>query len=134
MSLPKSLCDRELDKFADSGANDTCVKVCNPDGTPVTGGGASGAVTPTIYNLSAPTANTEVSQVLSVTVKQLLIRVRGPTGAKAQFSFVATESGTKFITIEKRAVYSGDNLALASATLYIQTDKAAQTIEILEWS
>jgi len=92
-----------------------------------------GAATPLIFNLSAPTANTEVSQVLSVTVKRLMIRARSGN-AKIQFSFVTGESGTKFITIPAGCTYEATDLDLISATLFIQTDKSSQTIEILEWS
>lgn len=86
---------------------------------------------PTIYNVSAPTANTEVSQALSTGVKSFLIRVRG--NARLQLAFVATESGTKYITVPPGVSYHEDRLNF-SGTLYFQTNKSAQTVEIIEWT
>jgi len=90
-----------------------------------------GSTTPEIFNLSAPTANTEVSQALPTGTKQLLIRVRAR--ARAQFSFVSGESSTKYITIRPGTVYKAEGLKLTGQTLYIQTDAASQTIEIETW-
>lgn len=89
------------------------------------------SATPKIYNLSAPTANTEVSQALSADTKQLLIRVRG--NATLQIAFNVGESGTNYMTIPAGASLSLTDLK-TSATLYLQTDKSSQVIEILEWT
>ena len=88
-------------------------------------------VTPTIYNVSAPAAGTEVSQALTAGTKAFIIRVRGP--ANLQLAFVSTESSTNFITVAKGSAYSQDGLNF-SGTLFFQTDKASQTVEILEWT
>ena len=90
------------------------------------------AGTPNILNISLPTANTEVSQALSTNVKRLEIRAR-QSNAKLQFAFTITESGTKFITIPAGTTFSIDALDLVGATLYIQSDKAATTVEVLEF-
>lgn len=91
------------------------------------------ATTHKIYNVSTPiTANTEFSQALSSGVKQLMIRCRESN--KIQFSFVSGESGTKFITISKNAVYKAAELNLSSSTLYMQVDGASLTVEIEEWT
>ena len=92
----------------------------------------SASTTPIIYNVSAPTAGTPVSQALSTNTKKILIRVRG--NANAQFTFVSGETNTKFITISRGSAYNESNLNLTSTTLFIQTDKNSQLIEILEWS
>lgn len=87
---------------------------------------------PNIYNIITPvTANTETSQVLTNGTKQFTIRVRGESELK--FSFVATESSTKFITVPKRSSYTVNDINL-SATIYFQVDKPSQVVEILEWS
>lgn len=90
------------------------------------------AGTPNIINLSVPTAATEVSQVLSDNTKRLEIRAR-QTNAQLQFAFTATESGTKFLTIPAATTYSLDGLDLDSTTLFIQSDKNATIVEILEF-
>jgi len=90
-------------------------------------------VTPKITHLSVPTAGVEVAHILSANTKSILVRAQDKT-ATIKFAYVATESSTKFITINPRAVYSEDSLLLASTTLFLQTDKAGQTLEILEWS
>ena len=91
------------------------------------------STTHTIYNVISPgTANTEFSQALTDNTKQLLLRCRGD--AKIQFTFVSGESGTKYITLEGRAVYQVSSLNLTSKTLYMQADAASQVIEIEEWS
>lgn len=92
----------------------------------------SGAGTPTIYNVTSPgTANTEFSQALSANTKQFMIRVRG--NAKLQFSFASGTSGSNFITIPPGSNYHAEGVDVASATIYMQANKASQTIEILEW-
>lgn len=83
-----------------------------------------------ITNLSLPMANTEVSHTLSANLKQIIIKLRGIADLK--FSFTATESGTKFITIPKGATLSLIELNFASETVYFQSPKASQTVEILE--
>lgn len=86
---------------------------------------------PVIYNKSVPMAATEVSQALTSGTKRFTIRVRGI--AKLQLAFVSGESGTNFLTIPVGTSYSEDSLDF-SGTLYFQTNKAAQTVEIVEWS
>ena len=89
------------------------------------------AKTPTVFNKSAPLADTEVSQALSSSTKKFTIKVRG--FAKLQLSFVSGESGTKFITVHPGAAYSEDLIDF-SGTLFFQTDRASQTVEIIEWT
>ena len=87
---------------------------------------------PIITNLVSPgTASTEFSHTFAANTKKILIRCRGR--ATTQFSFTATESGTKYITIRPSTVYTENNI-LFNGTIYLQVDKASQTIEILEWS
>ena len=92
----------------------------------------SGATTVTITNLPVPLANTEVSHVLTAGLKMLSIRCRG--NAKTQFAFVVTESATKFKTISAGSEWSQESLSFTGKTLYIQTNKVTQTIEIMEFS
>jgi len=105
------------------------IGVANVGGTVV----IQGATAPVITNLSIPLANTEVAHVLSSGLKKITVRIRGGT-SRAKIAFVATESATKYITIERGAVFSEDGLVLNGQTLYIQTTQAAQIAEILEWT
>jgi len=97
-------------------------------------GGLTPSTAPTITNLAlSATPTTEGSHTLATNLKQLLIRPR-QGNAKLQFAFVATESATKYITIEKGCGYFVDKINLTGKTLYIQSDKASTIVEILEWT
>lgn len=87
--------------------------------------------TPTIYNTAVALANTEVSQTLSSGVKRFTIRVRGLS--KLQVAFALGDSSTDYVTIPPGCSYTEDELNF-SGTLYFQTSKAAQVVEILEWT
>lgn len=92
---------------------------------------ASQATTPTIYNVAVPLANTEVSQALSTGTKSFTIRVRGH--ARLQLAFASGNSGTDFLTIPSGANLTQENLNF-DGTIYFQTSKASQVVEILEWT
>ena len=104
----------------------TKVGTAGGGGTPI---GPSGS--PKIYNVDVVTASTEVSQALTSNTKQFTIRVRG--SANLQLAFIATESSSNFITVPSGTTLIQDGLDF-SGTLYFQTDKASQKVEILEWS
>lgn len=89
------------------------------------------AFTPTIYNVSAPLAGTEYSQILSDDTKQFTIRARGLS--QIQLSFVSGDSGLVFLTIPPGCNYSSGDLQLITKTIYFQTSKPAETVEIIEW-
>lgn len=95
------------------------------------GSALTGATTPLIYNVSVPTADTEVSQLLSSNTKQFTIKVRG--NSTLRLAFASGESDTNYITVTSGASYTADALNF-SGTLYFQTNKASQIVEILEWS
>lgn len=86
--------------------------------------------TPTIYNVSVPTANVEVSQALSPQTKKFSIRVRGL--AKLKLSYDSGQSGITYLTISPGAVYTEDMLNF-SGTLYFQSNVSGTTVEIVEW-
>lgn len=88
------------------------------------------SASPTIYNVATILADTEVSQATNIGVKQLLIRVRG--FANLKIAFVSGESGVKFITVPRGCSLTLEGL-LFTGTLYLQTDKPGQVVEILEW-
>lgn len=130
MPLSPNISDRESDKFRGTTREDTCVAVCGDDGGAIDVGIVAG--TPNIVNTSIPLAGTEVSQAITDNTKRLEIRSRN-LNANLQFAFTAGQSGTNFITINAGSTLSIDGLDLVSATLYIQSDKAGNTVEILEF-
>ncbi len=91
------------------------------------------ASSPKIYNVPAATSGTEYSQALSSGTRKIMFKTEG-TGAKIKFSFVLGESGTKFISVGKNTSHKVDDLSLTSTTLYFQTNKDSQTLQIMEWS
>lgn len=86
---------------------------------------------PTVFNVSVPLANTEMSQALGSNVKKILLRARG--ASRTQFSFVSGESNINFITIPAGASYHVDQLNF-SGTIYFQTSKGGEVVEILAWA
>lgn len=89
------------------------------------------AQNPKVYNVSVPLANTEVSQALSANTKKFLIRVRD--SARMQLAYEATESSTNFVTVPSGCTYEESELNF-TGTLYFQTNKASQLVEIVEWT
>ncbi len=88
-----------------------------------------GATTPKITNLVIATPATEESHALNGNLRSLVIRARDRV--QLQIAFTATESATKYITLNAGAVLSLDSLEFDSKTIYIQSDTAT-TVEILE--
>jgi hypothetical protein len=125
--------DREQDRFIERPSGETAVRVwiANEAGEPVPITFSQLNMTPNIVNKSVPTAATEVSQTITDDTKSLIIRSRDKT-AQLQLAFTATESATKYITIRPSTVLTLDQLQLTSKTLYVQSDKGSNTVEILE--
>ena len=94
-----------------------------------------GAGTPEIYNVTSPgTADTEFSQALTEGTKKIMIRAR-ESGVRIKMAFTSGQSGTNYITIPSNATFTENELTLGSGfTLYMQTNKASEVVEILEWS
>ena len=90
------------------------------------------AATPTIYNISMPTAGSEYSQPLSNGTKKILVRARVRSQIRLAFSSGGTS--TFWITLEPGVVYYEENLDLNGVTIYLQSTAASQVTEILEWS
>lgn len=93
------------------------------------------ASSPTIYNVPAPLANTEYSQVLPAGTKKFTTKLRSGVGAaNLQFAYVAGQSGTVFIKVPFGSYYEEEGLNLTSPiTFYFQTDNTGQTLEMVAW-
>jgi hypothetical protein len=109
----------------------TCIE--NPPGDPVnvTFSGLI-ATNAKIYNLSLPTAGDEESLNVSNDSKQFLIRLRGI--AELRLATVSGETATNYFTIPKGATLTFDSVDFDSKTLYFRSDKANQTVEIIEFT
>lgn len=98
----------------------------------ISGGGYSSVATnPTIINISVPSSNTELSYSLPTDTKRFIMRSR--IGSKIQLSYISGESNVEFITINAGCVYEETGI-ITNSTLYFQTNKSSDTIEILSWS
>jgi len=92
-----------------------------------------GKKTPTIFSVAAASANTEYSLSIPSTTKKYRFRNRG--NARVQYSFVSGASGTNYITVKPGNIEIEENLQLDSnLTIYFQTPKSGQEIEVLLWS
>jgi len=90
-----------------------------------------GFVTRRTYNETIALANTEQSLVLPASIAGYLIRVRGPV-AELKLTHVATESGTKYMTVPKKATHVDDH-SYSGATLYFQSPTVGAIVEIVAW-
>ncbi len=94
----------------------------------------AGKGTPTVTNLSMPTAGTEYS--FSIPAGSVYCEFISRECGKIQFAFTATESGTNFRTVWPGAEYQIDLLDAGNAaiTVYVQSTKANDTLEIVTWA
>jgi len=84
--------------------------------------------TTTIYNVASPTANSEESQALPSGCKGFIIRSR--LYGNMKISYTSGESGTVYINIPAGSSYE-DNHTYNSQTLYFQSDKSNDIIEVI---
>ena len=87
--------------------------------------------TRTSFNVTILVANTEQSQALPSNTKGYIIKTRG--SASLKLTHVSGQSGTNFITVPPRAVYTDDNF-YTSDTLYFQSPTAGDVVEIVAFS
>jgi hypothetical protein len=88
------------------------------------------AVTATFYNIALGATDTEQSQALPATIAGYLIRSRGRSTLK--LSHVATESGTKYVTVRGSTTHV-DEHKYSGLTLYFQSPQTSDTVEIIAW-
>lgn len=91
-----------------------------------------GIATPTILNISIPTANIEQSTTFPASTKKIFFQLEG--NAKLQYSFTAAQSGTNYITIPSGGAFEIEGLKLSSTlTLYFQASRNNQILQVLYW-
>lgn len=88
--------------------------------------------TPSVTNISYPTAAVEMSFVLPTDTQKFTIKVRDHANLRLGFSSGNTTSGP-YLTIRDGNALFEDNILTESVTLYFQLDKDSQVVEILTW-
>lgn len=82
-----------------------------------------------VFNLDITTINTEFSHTFTPKTKAFSLRARSQ--ALLKIAFNATESGTKFFTVQRGTSFFKDDLDF-NATIYIQSPQLT-LVEIIEW-
>jgi len=89
--------------------------------------------TPSIFNVSVPLANVEVSQVLPSNTKKFTIRVRD-SKASIQLAYSSGQSSTNYLQINRGTGYTEEGINATTLTLFFQVSHASQIVEIVAWT
>ena len=90
--------------------------------------------TPSVSNVAVATSGVETSFVLPDETQKFTVRVRGmDSNMRLAFSSGDTVSGP-YLTIRRGVSFFEDNVNTDAVTLYFQTDKSSQVVEILTWA
>jgi len=87
---------------------------------------------PFIFNVSMASAGTEYLQALPDKTKKLTVKLRGM--GELKIAFVAGDTALNWITIPGGCSFTEENLSLDGATIYLSSNLAAQTAELLAWT
>ena len=87
---------------------------------------------PLIYNVVTVLSGTEYSQALPSSTKEIKIKARG--NAKLQITYTLGDSGSNFITIFPGDVYVQTGTNLVGKTIYFQSTKPGEVVEIITWT
>lgn len=102
----------------------------NPDGS--VNAVVGGVNTPVISNFITINASTEYNYSFPANTKKFSLNARG--NAKLQFSYTIGQSGSNFKTVFPGNSYSESNIVVPILTIYFQSNKAGEVVEILSWS
>jgi len=91
------------------------------------------SITPTIYNITCVSGNTEYSQALPANSKRITIRARTKTH-DFKFSYTSGQSGGVYMSLPGGDHYWEDMLNLTSKTLYFQSTTAGAVLEVVAWT
>lgn len=89
------------------------------------------ATQPLITNLLCAAAGTEYSHAFQPYVKKFTIRARNRS--ELRFAYIAGDTNTTYFTIPSGAWASEDQIKPQALTMYFQTSKNNEIIEITEW-
>lgn len=87
---------------------------------------------PTIQNTTATLAGTEYSIVLPANTKRFILRARD--SAKLQIAYVSGQTATEYYTVYPGFCLAEDSINKASLTVYFQSSKAGEEIEVKSWA
>jgi len=123
-------------KFKTDGTGEICVRTCDSDAlielkAILAALGGSSNTTSTTFNITLGPVNTEQSQALPANTKGFILKSRN--NAPLKISYVATESGTKYVTLNKNGVFTDDNFYTAQ-TIYFQSPNTGDVVEIVAYS
>lgn len=110
----------------DSGGDELNI---NPDGSINIVEGS--LTTPTITNFPIVAAATEYSFTFPANTKKFTLNARN--NAKLQISYVSGQTGTSFKTVYSGSVHKEEKIGIASLTIYFQSNKAGEILEISSW-
>lgn len=101
--------------------------------TDFTGTAVTTPTTSTIYNVSMPLSDTEYSQAFPSGTKKFSIKIRS-LNTILQFTFTAGESGTTYSTIPYGSAYNASGVNMTGKTIYLQSSRASQVVEVTIWT
>lgn len=136
-TFPGTYHDREYQNFKSGPAGESLRQVTDEQAQGILTqilsalGGAT-TVTPTVLNLAMPLAGTEYSLSLGTNILKATIKPR--SGANIRLGFAVGSTSTTWITIPAGAGYEMDAGLIASLTIYVQSDVAATTLEVITWA
>lgn len=152
MALPKSVIDREKQKFVEDSSGDVAVRTKETADAPTIPAGASTeakqddiitelqkksdeATTPTEYNVTLTSADTQYSQALPANTKEFRFRCRTIFDVRYSFTTgkVATPT-TPYFTLPAGSDYFSDKNDLSSKTLYLASSEAGVIVELETWA
>jgi hypothetical protein len=94
---------------------------------------SSSVSVPVITNINIPLMATEQSFTFPSTTKRYSLKIRG--SAQLKISYVASTSGTNYVTIPSGCEYIEEDIVLtANLPIYFQCNKAGQILEIIAWN
>lgn len=92
----------------------------------------SPTTTPNIANVVTLLANTEYQHSFPANTKKFIVQCRG--SAKLKLAFVVGNTNTNYITLFPGNSYKEEALNVSGLSVYFQSSKAGETVEILSWS
>lgn len=128
--------DGALDRYLKNGQEamaDSLPVVIASNQTPVTV--QNPASTPTLYNVTLATANTEYSQALPANCRRVFFKCR--TSKDIRWAWVTGKVATPtapYMTLNANSTYSSDDVNIASGTLYLASPSNNVVVEIECWS
>ena len=91
--------------------------------------------TPTVYNVTLTSADTEYSQLLPSSTRELRFRCR--TNYDVRFAFVADKVATPvapYLTLPAGCDYRSDENDLTGTTMYFASSQAGVVVELEVWT